>query len=304
MITPPALPRGLLPVVQLPYREDFSIDWDIYARELEWLLETGADGFVLAMVTEILRLTDAERRELLARTVQIAAGRVPVITSVGAESIPALCRRATEAEDDGAAALMATPPHLTPGSPDAILEYFRALLEATSLPIIVQDASGYLGRAIPVETLAHLNEEAPKRIAFKPEARPLTQNHARLMELTGGQAAVYEGSAGVGLFGGHHLGLAGTMPGADVSWAIRKLWDYLEAGDTDAAWPVHAALTALVAPIASLDEYLAVEKRLLLEMGIFKNTRIRPPVSFRLDPATEKLVLYCFRRLRGACGES
>ncbi|MEI2724425.1 MAG: hypothetical protein V9H26_13095 [Verrucomicrobiota bacterium] len=57
---------GVLPVLQLPYGEDDSIDWQTLDREVDWAFANGAHGVVAAMVTEILRLTDAERDELAA----------------------------------------------------------------------------------------------------------------------------------------------------------------------------------------------------------------------------------------------
>ena len=55
---------GVLPVFQTPYHEDESIDADTLAREIAWLYDCGADGIVMAMVSEILRLSSEERREL------------------------------------------------------------------------------------------------------------------------------------------------------------------------------------------------------------------------------------------------
>jgi len=77
---------GVLPVVHMPYRDDGAIDHATLAREVDYLFEVGADGLSLALVSDTLRLTAPERLELPARLVQYAAGRGPVIISVGAES--------------------------------------------------------------------------------------------------------------------------------------------------------------------------------------------------------------------------
>ncbi len=77
---------GVLPVLQLPYGDDDAIDWHTLGREVDWAFANGAQGVVAAMVTEILRLTDAERDELAARMVVSVNGRGPVVMSVGAES--------------------------------------------------------------------------------------------------------------------------------------------------------------------------------------------------------------------------
>jgi dihydrodipicolinate synthase/N-acetylneuraminate lyase len=292
------LPSGVLPVLQTPFNDDDSIDTAILKKEIDWLFEHGVDGVVLAMVSEVTRMTENERRELLQLTVACVNGRGSVTTSVGAESVAAMRVLAKAAEEAGADAVMAIPPSLTTQTVDGLFDYYRALLEATSLPVIVQDASGYLGNAIPVSALAQLYSEFPDRIGFKPEAQPLAQNHARLMEMTSGRAPVYEGTAGIGLWGGFRRGLVGTMPGSEAPWAIRKIWDLMAAGKEDDALRIHAPLCSLVSLMHSLDSYLAIEKHLLVEQGVFRNTRVRQPNAFSLDPSTEEEVLLLFKHLQ------
>ena len=81
---------GVQIVFQLPYHVDESIDFDTLGLEIDHVFAAGADGLVMAMVTEVLRLTEAERHEVAGFTCQAAAGRGPVVVSVGAESTPAL----------------------------------------------------------------------------------------------------------------------------------------------------------------------------------------------------------------------
>lgn len=292
------LPSGVLPVLQTPYTADGSIDHPTVRKEIDWVIANGADGVVIAMVSEVVRLTETERAELLETTVDACRGRASVTTSVGAESIPAMLNLCRQAESIGADAVMAIPPSLTAQSAAGIVDYYRALLDATDLPVIVQDASSYLGNAIPVNVLAKLFAEAQGRIGFKPEAQPLAANHAELMRLTGNAAPVYEGTAGIGLWGGFRRGLIGTMPGSEVVWAIRKIWDLLHTGRATDALRLHGTLCALVSLMHSLDSYLAIEKRLLVEQGVFDNTLVRQPSNFILDPSTEEEVLLIFRELQ------
>ena len=77
---------GVLPVLHMPYRDDDKIDFDALGREIDFAYECGADGIVLAMVTELLRLTHEERREVAAFFGQNSKGRGSITISVGAES--------------------------------------------------------------------------------------------------------------------------------------------------------------------------------------------------------------------------
>ncbi len=77
---------GVLPVFQTPYHDDESIDYDTLDREIDWLFECAADGVVMAMVSETLRLSTDERRLVAAHVCQLARGSGAVVISVGAES--------------------------------------------------------------------------------------------------------------------------------------------------------------------------------------------------------------------------
>ncbi|NUQ66175.1 MAG: dihydrodipicolinate synthase family protein [Pirellulales bacterium] len=66
---------GVLSVIQTPWNDDWSIDRVALRREIDWNLAGGVDGIVIAMVSEVLRLTDDERAVLVAEVVGAVAGR-------------------------------------------------------------------------------------------------------------------------------------------------------------------------------------------------------------------------------------
>lgn len=73
---------GIFPVVLTPFTPDDRIDWDGYARLIEWYLRHGASGlFAVCQSSEMQRLSLEERRDLARFTVEHVAGRVPVVAS-------------------------------------------------------------------------------------------------------------------------------------------------------------------------------------------------------------------------------
>ena len=76
----------ILPVFQTPFLEDESVDFATLERELHWLLDQGADGVVMAMVSETLRLASDERDAVCAFVCQAIGQRGVTVISVGAES--------------------------------------------------------------------------------------------------------------------------------------------------------------------------------------------------------------------------
>lgn len=292
---------GVLPVLQLPFHTDESIDWETFSREVDWAYDNGAHGVVAAMVTEVLRLTDAERDELAQRLVTFNAGRGPVVMSVGDESTVQAVRHVRTATDAGVDALMAIPPAATRALLSEKVRYYEAIIAATHLPIIVQDASGYVGEPLPVEAQADLYKRFGDRVLFKPEAEPLGPNLSLLRDGGGPGLRVFEGSGGIALLDSYQRGIFGTMPGTEIIWAIRAEWDALEAGDLSRATELQGLIAPLISLQHGLDGYLSVEKALLHRQGVFPNRIIRGPVGFTLDPETENEAFRLFDLLREAC---
>lgn len=282
---------GVLPVFQTPYRLDESIDYETLRREIDWLFENGADGIVMAMVSEILRLSDGERKELAEACCEMAAGRGPTIVSVGAESSYTAMSFARHAESCGAGALMAIPPVATGASESELGDYYRRIVESVSLPVIVQDASGYVGKPMSISFQAGLLDRfGPERIWFKPEATPIGPRLSELRDATGGKAKIFEGTGGIALVDSYQRGIAGTIPGADLIRGIVPLWKALKDGDMEKASRIHGPLSSLVSLQTSLDGFLAVEKHLLMKQGVFQNEIVRGPRGFALDAETRNEV--------------
>ena len=180
---------GVLPIVHTPFDNEDRIDSHALRREIDWAYSVGAHGLGTGMVSEILRLTFDERRSLIEQIVEFSGDRGAVFAAVGAESGRQALAYAVHAEQVGCDAVMAAPPLTTRLSIAAHLDYYRELADGVSLPIIVQDASGYVGSTIPLEVyLQLLNRYGEKKILFKPEASPISPNLSVLRDATGRRA--------------------------------------------------------------------------------------------------------------------
>jgi len=293
--------RGVLPVFQTPYHADETVDLPTLEKEVAWLYDCGADGIVMAMVSEVLRLSSTERKELAEAACKFAGSRGVVVSSVGAESSKMAEGYATHAETAGADAVMAIPPVSILLGEAELAAYYSRIIQAITIPVIVQDASGYVGRPMSIAMQAQLLDEfGPERVMFKPEASPIVPRLVELLNATDGRACVFEGTGGIALLESHPHGVVGTMPGADLIRALVALWRALETGDAAKAQRIHEPLAALISIQTSLDAFLAVEKHLLLRQGIFKNTIVRGPVGFRLNEETRREVDQLFDRLMEA----
>jgi 4-hydroxy-tetrahydrodipicolinate synthase len=250
------------------------------------LYEQGANGLVMAMVSEVLRLSTDEREHLAEFVCRVGRDRGVVVISVGAESGHTAERFARQAEAVGADALMAIPPVSIALNDEELRAYYERILTAVKIPVIVQDASGYVGRPMPISLQARILEDFGDRVLFKPEANPVGPLLSALRDATDGRAKVFEGSGGIALVDNYRRGVIGTMPGADLIDGVVALWNALEAGDEDRAYQLSLPISSLVALQQSLDAFLAIEKYLLVKRGVFKNAIVRGPVGYRLDEET------------------
>jgi 4-hydroxy-tetrahydrodipicolinate synthase len=292
---------GVFNVLQTPLTETDEIDEAVFAREIEWLLECGIDGVVLAMVSEVLRFSAEDRRKQWQLVLKIIDGRVPVVASVGAESTYIATSLAKWAEIDGAAAVMATPPSAFATLSNEIKDYYVAIIESVKIPVIVQDASNYLGQPLDISLYVDLIDKyGAERVQFKPEAKPVKERLEMLRDASGGRALVFEGQGGVDLLDTYPIGIVGTMPGAEVPWALVALFKALKEGNWERARSIHTPLAKLISYQTTLDAYVAVEKYLLVKQGIFTSARQRGPVGFILTNEMKLEIDVAFDQLKAA----
>lgn len=298
--------QGVIPVAHTPFTHDDQIDWASLQRQIDWALEQGANGFCTGMVSELLRLSTEERIKLTERLAEMNQRRGVFVASVGAESTHQAVAFAAIAEQAGCDGVMAIPPLSSASPANELLDYFSTIASATTLPMIVQDASGYVGQTIPQAVyLALLDRFGPERILFKPEASPVGPTMSDLRDATDGAARIFEGSGGNLLIDSHRRGIVGTIPGMEFLNGVIAIWRALEAGDEENAYRVYFPLCALVTLQlqAGLDGFLEIEKYVLHKRGLFETPARRRPVGWQLDEETRMEVDRLLVRLGDSIGE-
>ena len=280
--------KDVLPVVHMPYEDDQSIDYATLQREIDYLFEMGSHGFCLALVSDLLKLTAAERLELPAKLVEFARDRGPVVVSVGAESTIQARQFARAAEDGGASAIMAIPPISQAISEEELEAYFEGLLAEVDIPLLIQDASSYVGRSMSLEFQARMFKRYEDRILFKPEASPLGPCISALRDETGGRAGIFEGSGGVLLVDSYRRGIRGTIPGVELLDGTTALYRALQAGDDRRTYELYFPICGLIALQlqGGLDGFIVIERYLMHRRGLFKNQVHRSPLGYVLDDET------------------
>lgn len=157
---------GSIPALVTPFSGG-RVAEDTFADFVEWQISEGSNGLVPCGTTgEVATLTADEHREVIARTVRVANGRVPVIAGCGTYSTANSIERARVAADLGADAILAVVPYYNKPSQAGLAAHFTAIADASPLPIVVYNVPSRTVADISVETLASISKH-PKIVAVK-----------------------------------------------------------------------------------------------------------------------------------------
>jgi len=130
--------KGVMPAVTTKFTNDDTLDLQMFETNIKAQLDAGVHGIVLGgTLGEASTLLDEEKSILTQETVKIVNGKVPVLMNVAEQSTKGAIAAAKKAEDDGAKGLMMLPPMRYKAGDRETVEYFKAVANNTSLPIMV-----------------------------------------------------------------------------------------------------------------------------------------------------------------------
>ncbi|MCS7294213.1 MAG: 4-hydroxy-tetrahydrodipicolinate synthase [Dehalococcoidia bacterium] len=184
--------RGSIVPLVTPFRGG-EVDFEALRALLEWQIASGSHGIsVTGSTGEPAALTIAERERVIATTVEIVRGRVPVVAGTGAYSLAETLHLTRFAEEVGVDALLViTPPYSRP-TQEGLYRYFVTVAQATRLPIIIYNIPGRTAVNLEPETLARIREACPNVVGVKEANLDFTQV-SRLFDRCGFDFLVYSG---------------------------------------------------------------------------------------------------------------
>jgi 4-hydroxy-tetrahydrodipicolinate synthase len=171
MSTSPGLPRfgRLITAMVTPFDETGALDIDAAVELARWLAAHGSDGLVLSGSTgESSVLTDDEKCSLW-RAVS-AAVTIPVIAGTGSNDTEHSVRLTAQARGCGVEGVLLVTPYYNRPPQSGLYEHFRAVAEATDLPVILYDIPIRAGRRIAASTMVRLAHDVPTILALKDAA--------------------------------------------------------------------------------------------------------------------------------------
>ena len=157
---------GSIPALVTPFSGN-CVDEDSLRELVDWQIAEGSSALVPCGTTgESATLSREEHRKVVATTVEVAKGRVPVIAGSGSYSTAAAIELVQAAADVGADAVLVVVPYYNKPSQAGQAAHFLAIAEASPLPIIVYNVPSRTVADISVETLAEVAKH-PKIVGVK-----------------------------------------------------------------------------------------------------------------------------------------
>jgi 4-hydroxy-tetrahydrodipicolinate synthase len=157
---------GSIPALVTPFSGK-CVDEDSLREFVDWQITEGSNALVPCGTTgESATLTHEEHREVIATTVRVSNGRVPVIAGCGSYSTQAAIDMVRAAADVGADAALVVVPYYNKPSQAGLVAHFTAVAEASPLPIVVYNVPSRTVADISVEALAEAAKH-PRIVAIK-----------------------------------------------------------------------------------------------------------------------------------------
>jgi 4-hydroxy-tetrahydrodipicolinate synthase len=231
----------VLTAMATPFTAEGDLDVDGAARLARWLVEHGSDGLVVAGTTgEGPTLSDDEKVELW--TAVRAAVDVPLVAGSGSNDTRHTRHLSERAAGTGVDGLLVVAPYYNKPPQAGLEAHFRAVADATDLPIVVYDIPGRTGRKVNTEVLVRLAHEVPTIVGIK-DAAGNPGETARLVAEAPADFGVWSGDdpMTLPLLAVGAVGVIGTA----THWAGAVMGEMIgafEKGDLDRARELNASL--------------------------------------------------------------
>jgi len=275
MTVSPTLWKGVYPAATTQFAEDLSIDLGETQRVQSALVEDGVDGLILlGTCGENNSLEPDEKRTVLRAAIEAVGGRVPLVAGVSELTTARAIQYAKDAEAIGVDALMLLPAMVYVPTAAELQAHFRAVAEATSLPIMLYNNPPAYRVSIDFETLEGL-ADVPNIVAVK-ESAPDPRRFTDVINRFGTRYEVMAGLDDIALEG-LLLGASGWVSGLTSAFPVESV--RLVAAVNEGKWEEARAIYRWFMPLLHLDaEHDLVQSIKLAEQIMGRGSeRVRMP---------------------------
>jgi 4-hydroxy-tetrahydrodipicolinate synthase len=243
---------GVFPAVTTQFRKDLSLDLESTSRHWEALIASGVSGLIVAgSLGENQTLDPAEKRELVAEAVRVAAGRVPVLSGVAEMSTAAACHYVRDCGKLGVDGFMVMPAMVYKADAAEAENHFRKVAAATDLPwMLYNNPVGYPVDITP-QQFAEL-ADIPNLVALK-ESSANTRRITELRIEVGNRYQIFIGVDDLVLEAAV-LGIDGWVAGSGIAFPAQNqhFWELTRVG----RWKEAREMYRWFYPLLTLDTHI------------------------------------------------
>lgn len=274
--------KGLGVALVTPFKEDESVDYEALSRLVDYLVQNGADYLVvLGTTAETPTLTEEEKKKIIDLVVTKVRRRIPIVLGVGGNCTRLLVEKLKNDDMEGIDAILSVVPYYNKPSQEGIYQHYKAIAQATHLPVILYNVPGRTGVNMTAETTLRIAREFKNVIAVKEASGNITQMDD-IIKNKPANFNVISGDDGI-TFPLITLGAIGVISviGNAFPREFGKMVRLALAGDYDNARTIHHRFTELF-NLLFVDGNPAGVKSLLSMMGFMQNKLRLPLVPTRI----------------------
>ena len=265
-----------------PFKEDESVDYEALGRLVDYQVQNGTDYLVvLGTTAETPTLTEEEKRNIIDLVVSHVRGRIPIVLGVGGNCTRNVVEQLKNGDFTGIDAILSVVPYYNKPSQEGIYQHYKAIANATKLPIILYNVPGRTGFNMTAETTLRIAREFENVVAVKEASGNITQMDD-IIKNKPDRFNVISGDDGI-TFPLVTLGAIGVISviGNAFPREFSRMVRLALAGDYDSARTIHHSFTELFS-LLFVDGNPAGAKSMLSMMGFIENKLRLPLVPTRI----------------------
>lgn len=274
--------KGLGIALITPFLSDGSIDFEALARLLEYQIKNGADFFcIMGTTAETPCLTAEEKKQLKHFFVERVAGRVPLLMGCGGNNTSAVVKELKEGDWSGIDGVLSVCPYYNKPSQEGLYQHFKAIAEASPIPVVLYNVPGRTGINMNAETTLRLARDFDNIVAIKEASGNIAQmddiikNKPNHFDVISGDDGITFPLITLGAVG--VISVIGNALPAEFSRMVRLSLH----GDYEPARIIHHKFAELF-KLLFVDGNPAGVKAMLHAMGMIENRLRLPLVPTRL----------------------
>ena len=184
---------GSIVAMITPFHEDGSVNFEALTNLLEWHIAEGTDGILtLGTTGEYPTMSHEEDASVVAHTIKVVNGRVPVIVGSGSNCTATQVEKSIQYQNMGADALLLISPYYNKANAEGMYRHFAETADKVNIPCILYNVPGRTGCSIPVSTVERLSKHP--NIAGIKEASGDMSYAMKIAHCIGPDFAMYSGN--------------------------------------------------------------------------------------------------------------